>query len=88
MGSYSSHLLLEWNVLDECDRTGAVRRVLGIPNLWLDGSLIFACGVWCFLCSVRYVCVHVPGDALRHRSTVIWHNGQIGICWFPFGVFS
>ena len=36
MRSYCSHLLLEWNVLDEFDRDGAVRRMPDDSNIWSD----------------------------------------------------
>ena len=67
MGSYSSHSLLEWNVPDEFDKDGAVRRMPDNPNVWSDGSLVLdkVSGASSAQSSMY---AHVPGDAWRHRK--------------------
>ena len=39
LGSYSSRLLLEWNMSDEFDSDDIAQRLPADPNVWTDGGL-------------------------------------------------
>ena len=40
LGQYSSDVLFGWRLLVGFDAEGAARRVVGVPDVWTDGSLV------------------------------------------------
>ena len=66
MGSYSAHLLLEWDVPDECDRTDIAQRLPAITNVWTDGSFVLD-KVSGASSAGSGMCAHVSGRAWWHR---------------------
>ena len=67
MGSYSSRLLLEWDMPEEFDMSGAARCMPANPNVWTDGRLVV--GRVSGASSAGFgMYAHVPGHACRHRK--------------------
>ena len=66
LGSYSSRMLLEWDVPDEFERDDFARRLPVDPNVWTDGSNVLdEVSVASSAGSGTYA--HVSGRTWRHR---------------------